>query len=144
MFGELTPSEIDQLLIEQVIARLGCHDGGTTYVVPITYAFHDGAIIGHSSDGRKLRMMRANPNVCIEVDQMSDLGNWRSVIAWGRFEELAGEAALAARHALVHRLQPLIAIGSSPPSHGMERRDVGDAVVYRINLTSRTGRFERA
>ena len=35
-------------------------------------------------------MMRENPWVCVEVDHMDNLANWRSVIAWGRFEELGG------------------------------------------------------
>jgi nitroimidazol reductase NimA-like FMN-containing flavoprotein (pyridoxamine 5'-phosphate oxidase superfamily) len=143
MLGELTASEVEQLLIEQVVARIGCHAEGTTYVVPITYVYHDGNIIGHSTDGLKLRMMRANPDVCVEIDQMSDLGNWRSVIAWGRFEELSAEQALAARHTLTHRLQPLIAIGSRPPTHGMEPKQVIGAIVYRITLHRKTGRFER-
>ena len=29
--------------------------------------------------------------VCFEVDHIRDLGNWQSVIAWGRYEELAGD-----------------------------------------------------
>ena len=33
--------------------------------------------------------MRANPFVCFEVEDIDDLANWHSVIAWGVFEELA-------------------------------------------------------
>ena len=143
MLGELTATEIDQLLREQVVARIGCHHAGTTYVVPITYVFYRGAVIGHSADGMKLRMMRANPNVCVEVDQMSDLGNWRSVVAWGRFTELSGELALAARHQLAIRLHPLIAIGSKPASHALDPLRVAEATVYHITLDRKTGRFER-
>ena len=36
-------------------------------------------------------MMRANPFVCFEVEDIDDLANWHSVIAWGVFEELACE-----------------------------------------------------
>lgn len=37
-------------------------------------------------------MMRANPNVCFEVDEYDEAGNgsWRSVIAEGVLEELEG------------------------------------------------------
>ena len=63
---------------------------GRTYVVPITYAYDNNSVIGHSSEGLKMRMMRENPWVCVEVDHMDDLANCRSVIAWGRFEEWGG------------------------------------------------------
>lgn len=42
-------------------------------------------------EGQKLHMMRANPFVCFEVEDIDDLANWHSVIAWGVFEELACE-----------------------------------------------------
>jgi hypothetical protein len=37
--------------------------------VPITYVFDGEAVYAHSADGLKIRMMRANPHVCFEVDQ---------------------------------------------------------------------------
>ena len=58
------------------------HDAGRADVDPITYAYHDGAVYGHSTEGQKLHMMRADPYVCFEVEQIDDLANWRSVIAW--------------------------------------------------------------
>jgi uncharacterized protein len=51
--------------------------------VPVTYAFHRGDIYGHSGVGMKVRMMRANPHVCFEVDRVVSQSNWQSVIAWG-------------------------------------------------------------
>ena len=35
--------------------------------------------------------MRANPNVCFEVDAMSNMANWQSVILFGTFHELKGK-----------------------------------------------------
>jgi hypothetical protein len=40
-------------------------------------------VCGHSADGLKITMMRANPHVCFEVDHRENLANWRSVVAWG-------------------------------------------------------------
>ena len=53
-------------------------------------------------------MMRANPFVCFEVEQIDDLANWRSVIARGVFEELAGKDDQRALQLLVNRLMPLL------------------------------------
>jgi nitroimidazol reductase NimA-like FMN-containing flavoprotein (pyridoxamine 5'-phosphate oxidase superfamily) len=40
--------------------------------------------------GRKVEMMRQNNEVCFEVDEIYDMSNWKSVVAWGAFEELKG------------------------------------------------------
>jgi len=91
---ELSRGEIDEFLRSQRIARLGCHAGGVTYVVPLIYAYEDGAVVAVTTDGRKTAMLRENPRVCVEVDEYDadGRGSWRSVIAQGRYEELAGDA----------------------------------------------------
>ena len=89
-------------------------------MVRITWYVYDGeSMIGHSTYGLKLRMMRKNPAVCVEVDRMENLANWRSVIAWGRFEELTGADASAALITLRQRLRPLMVSETSQPSHGL-------------------------
>lgn len=35
-------------------------------------------------------MMRENPQVWFEVDDIKTMTNWQSVIAWGRFKEISG------------------------------------------------------
>jgi len=99
---ELDRDEIEEFLRGQRIARLGCHAGGETYVVPVIYAYDgDGrAVVTVTQEGRKVAMLRENPRVCVEVDEYDTdgRGSWRSVIAHGTSEELAGdeiEAALA-------------------------------------------------
>jgi uncharacterized protein len=142
MLGELNREQTEQVLASEVIGRIGCQGDGKTYVVPITYAYFDGAIYGHSGPGKKLEMMRANPEVCFEVDDLENLSNWRSVIAWGRFEELHGEAASKAMQKLAEHLRPLMTSETSQP-HGSGAAANPQAVVYRINLHSMTGRFEK-
>lgn len=126
---ELQPDEIDALLREELVGRIGCHAGGETYVVPIIYAYDGEAVYVASREGRKLRLMRANPSVCFEVDRY-ERGSWRSVIAQGRFEELAGADAERALDLLAARF------AGRPTA----RRDRGDAVCFRIVLEASTGR----
>lgn len=146
MLGELTVPEIDDLLRSEVVARIGCHADGRTYVVPITYVFVGDAIIGHSTDGMKIRMMRRNPEVCVEVDRVKGLADWRSVIAWGQYEELTGEAGVRAMEQLVTHLAPRMPSETAVPAHGRHpdhSATAQSAVVFRIHLTQKTGRFER-
>src|SRR5689334_10491141 len=95
---ELSRAEIDEFLRAQRIARLGCHADGVTYVVPLIYAYEDSAVVAVTIEGRKTAMLRENPQVCVEVDEydLDGKGSWRSVIAYGRYEELAGDAVESA------------------------------------------------
>src|SRR5579884_3829250 len=91
MFGELSQEQIDQVLHAGIVGRIGCHAEGKTYVIPISYVYDGESIYAQSLAGLKLQMMRLNPEVCFEVDQIKNASNWQSVIAWGTFEELKGE-----------------------------------------------------
>jgi uncharacterized protein len=150
MIGVLKDSEIEELLRTETVGRLGCSAGGRVYVVPITYAFADGCVYGHSSVGMKVRMMRENPHVCFEVDRVISQSNWQSVIAWGTYEELDADEAMTGLEQLLRRLGPLV-LGSaglwsdalSAPLVNLAHQISQHGVMYRIRLTERTGRFER-
>lgn len=147
MIGELSAAQIESLLHTQVIGRIGCHSRGTTYVVPITYAYLDGAIVGHTGDGLKVRLMRENPRVCFEVEDLSRLPQWSSVILQGTYEELAGDAADAALAGLVSRLGATPPAPSSRPREGSGVFEPGThaerpEVVFRIVIAEKTGRYE--
>ncbi|SRR6266511_2032963 len=148
--GALSDEQIDQLLRSEVVGRIGCCAESKLYVVPVVYAYDGSCIYGHTNHGMKLRMMRANPEVCFEVDHMESVTSWQSVIAWGRFEELHGDAAEGAVHLLVQQMKPHLAdkLGPAAPEQGGSQRRRADAeqrraVVYRIVLRERTGRYEQ-
>ena len=148
MLGELTSEQIEHLLHSEVVGRIGCHAEGRTYVVPVNYAYDGESLYGHAAQGMKLEMMRANPEICFQIDRRSGLSDWQSVIAWGTFEELHGDDATRAMDMLLDRLLPLLA-GEGPLATRGEARatlaagtPVEDLVIYRIRLHERTGRFE--
>ena len=88
MIGKLTDEQIEQVLKENVLGRIGCNDRAKSYVVPVNYAYDGKFIIAHSVMGMKIEIMRKNPNVCFEVDEMKSFTNWKSVIAWGEYQEV--------------------------------------------------------
>lgn len=148
MLGDLSKEQIEDLLHKEIIGRIGCYADNKVYVVPITFVYDGQYIIGHSAIGLKIEMMRKNPNVCFEVDHMENMANWQSVIATGLFEELKGETAMQAMEALMKRLQPLMTSTTSIPSHGLQASHAQDrkglqAIVYRIKLIEKSGRFEK-
>ena len=138
MLGKLRPAEITRTLRESTVGRIGVTAEGRTYVVPITYVYDGDSVYGHSVLGQKIRMMRKNPVVCFEVDEIADMGNWRSVIAQGRYEELSGDVAAAAAKLIRARLAPLTQSETAGPSGRAGKRHVS----YRIRLRERSGRYE--
>lgn len=133
---ELSPHEIDEFLRTQRIARFGCHCDGVTYVVPLVYAYDDGAVVAITTEGRKTAMLRENPRVCVEVDEYDadGRGSWRSVIAYGTYEELSGEQVEAALALMRERF-------SRTAGRAAEPRPLGPGVVVlRIRLDEVSGR----
>src|SRR5262245_42899623 len=79
------------ILREGNLGRLGCIAAGWPYVVPVNYFFDGKDIYVHTLPGKKLDALRANPRVCLQVDEIKDSFHWSSVIAYGTFEEVSNE-----------------------------------------------------
>jgi hypothetical protein len=86
VLGRPGEAQIEDVLRTATIGRIGCRDGDSVYVVPISFVRDDGCAYGHSAEGRKLTLMLAAPEVCFEVEDVHGLSDWRSVVARGRFE----------------------------------------------------------
>jgi nitroimidazol reductase NimA-like FMN-containing flavoprotein (pyridoxamine 5'-phosphate oxidase superfamily) len=148
MLRELNDTQIEALLKEQLYGRIGCHSAETMYIVPVNYIYENGIIYCHSAEGMKIQLMRENPQVCFEVDDIKAMTNWQSVIAWGRFEEITGlEEKQQVLQKLVDRVSPYILDDSVTREHGFvdEESDVGTSVeliMYKIIVSKKTGRFE--
>jgi nitroimidazol reductase NimA-like FMN-containing flavoprotein (pyridoxamine 5'-phosphate oxidase superfamily) len=149
MLRELNYSQIDALLKDQVIGRIGCHSADLIYVVPVNYIYDGLHIYCHSAKGLKIDLMRNNPQVCFEVDDIKDMTNWQSVIVWGKFEEITNmQEKQQVMQKLIDRVTPFILDDSVPPSHGFvdEESDIGDTIeliLYKIIPRQKTGRFEQ-
>jgi uncharacterized protein len=145
MSGELNNDQIEDLLRTQVIGRLGCTTAEKTYIFPLTYVFDGQSIIGHTSEGMKMDMLRAHPTVCFQVDKIDNMKSWQSVIAWGIFEELQGYDARSAMQKLLARMSALATDDINDPMHGIETHQLESSgtksVIYRINIFEKTGRF---
>jgi nitroimidazol reductase NimA-like FMN-containing flavoprotein (pyridoxamine 5'-phosphate oxidase superfamily) len=149
MLGELSAREIEDILKSSVVGRIGCCAQQKMYVVPVTYTYDGEFIIGNTVEGKKINLLRQNPECCFEVDIVKDLANWQSVIAWGTFEELKGDEAEKFLQKLLSRLEPLVSSETSQPqrmgpSSSQRLSTYGkNPIVYRIRLKEKSGRFER-
>ena len=131
---ELPAEGIEALLRSAIVGRIACCGHGQTgdgrpYLVPLAYGYDGNAVYAHSGPGRKLDLMRAEPRVTFEVDEAKASDRWRSVITEGTFEEIADPRQRDAALAVIYG-----------PT-GVPDLDA-QTVVFRIRLTSRSGRYE--
>ena len=149
MFGNLNEKEIDDLLGSEIIGRIGCHAENTTYIIPISYAYEKGVIYCHKYEGMMMRLLRKNPDVCFQVDNTRDLGNWQSVICWGKFEEISDPQEITKTLQILNtRPFPKIVSETMRLSSSWPFAENVDApftgILIRINLTLKTGRYEKS
>jgi len=150
MLGELNAAQIESLLMRQVTGRIACVQDAIPYIIPVNYVYDGHQVISHSAPGKKIAMMRKNPMVCFQVDEIRNIFNWQSVIAWGRFEEITEMAEKEqSMQAIIHRVMPFAVKPANHPSHGIAQKeeDIGtkiDLILYKIILVKKTGRFENS
>lgn len=146
MQHDLTQAQCEDVLKHNRYGHLGCIDDGHPYVVPITYIYKDGVLYGFSLKGQKIDIMRKNPNICIQVEQVDSENMWKSVICFGHFEEIADPAQaqtikllFAEMHGesvLQHQETPITPIVRSG------QQDIHNSIVYQMKPDRMTGKAE--
>lgn len=147
MLGELNGDEIQLLLKSNSFGRIGCTDGKEVYITPINYRLENSSsVICYSLEGKRIRMLRSNPAVCLEVDVIESSNNWKCVIINGIFEEITDEQELylLRPHYTEYMLRKKVSLtavpeaGTEPPQE-VKRRE---QVFYRIRFQKVSGRYE--
>ena len=153
---ELERQEIEELVSRNRVGRLGLSVNDEPYVVPVSYAYHEGMICIHSGRGKKTEYLERNPRVCFEIDEVYEDGSWKSVIIYGRarfvedfqreirilFERFV-EPHMGEKEAAIarERMESFLSTVSgirAPPSEG----DGTQLYVYEIEIEEMTGRQE--
>jgi uncharacterized protein len=89
---EMNLEEMKHVLARVGYGHLGCARDNRPYIVPIHYAFNYPDIYIYTTEGMKTDFIKANPEVCLQVEEVHDAKNWRSVIATGKAERLTEKA----------------------------------------------------
>lgn len=153
---ELKREEMEELVSRNKFGRLGLSVKDEPYVVPVSYAYHEGKIYIHSGRGKKTEYLAKNPKVCFQIDEVYENGSWKSVIIYGKarfiedfqrgirilFEKFSEpymrvEDAAVARKRMENYLSIISGI-RAPPTEGGGMQ----FYVYEIEIEEMTGRQE--
>lgn len=140
LIHELTEAECRDVLHRTNLARLACSRHDQPYIVPIHFEFDGGSFYSFSTLGQKIDWMRANPKVCVEVDDITDKANWTTVVAIGLYQELTDSSA---DRALRNRARELFERRREwwlPAAGKLAASEHPIPVLYRIRIERMTGR----
>jgi nitroimidazol reductase NimA-like FMN-containing flavoprotein (pyridoxamine 5'-phosphate oxidase superfamily) len=136
--------EIEAILLQAAICRIGLCDGGVPYVVPLCFGYQDRTLYVHSaSEGTKLDVIRKNNNVCFQVETDVEFVRhevacrwglkYRSVIGFGK--ALLVEEPQAKREALA-----IIMRHYAGQAYSFAEEDVERTTVLKVTVESWTGK----
>ena len=138
--------ELDRILDEAMVMRLGMLDGPRPYVVPLNFAREGDDLWFHAAKaGHKLDCLRVAPAVCVEVDRFLGLRTGpRACDDWSSsYESVIGFDTVEIVEDLVLKLRGLHVLMRK--HSGREDWELPDAsvrgtAVVRIRLDSITGK----
>ncbi|HKO97612.1 MAG TPA: pyridoxamine 5'-phosphate oxidase family protein [Pyrinomonadaceae bacterium] len=139
MITTLNDSQARELLQSARVARLGCIANGEPYITPINYSFEDDCIYSHSLAGLKIAALRNNPRACVQVDRVESDLRWRSVIAFGNFEEIVKPSE---RKEILNNLLKQFPMLTPVESAIAEDAEAQKVIVFRIKVDRVTGLSE--
>jgi nitroimidazol reductase NimA-like FMN-containing flavoprotein (pyridoxamine 5'-phosphate oxidase superfamily) len=139
----MTDAECRSVVARAQHGRLACVSGKQPYIVPVgIYLDPDEPFLyGFSTLGQKVRWMRANPRVCVEVEEIASRKEWTTVIVFGRYQEIPrsgpGSAVRQRAAQLLGKQKEWWLPGAAKLSSGDEH---GVPVLYRIRISRMSGR----
>ena len=149
MIENLTNEQIEEVLKDNVWGHLGCNDGLNTYVYPFNYLYDGRYITCHSQRGFKTHVMEQNNRVCLQVDEVRDDNNWKSVMVLGEYQEVEDEMeyndasrAFADRRFFPKISESSIMLDTDDEEEKIELTSDTKPVIFRIVIDEKIGRCE--
>lgn len=84
-FRELPRAEIEEMLLRNKVGRLAFSFHDRVDVQPIHYIYERGWLYGRTSEGNKIASLTQNQWVALEIDEVNDVFDWRSIVIHGSF-----------------------------------------------------------
>jgi hypothetical protein len=143
---EITDSKIlEAVLKKATIIRLAMVDNGMPYLLPFNFGYSENCVYIHSAPaGKKIDVLRQNPQVCFEVEDETatvegDIAcRWstmyRSLIGYGKVEFVNGFDEK------VQALDIIMQQHGAPAKMELDPKEVEFIVVLKLKIESMTGK----
>jgi uncharacterized protein len=141
--SKLKDEDARALLRAQNLGRLGCIADEEPYVVPIHYFFDGKDVYMHAlphgfvlpgAPGKLIKSLRDYPRACLQVDEIRNTYHWRSVIAYGDYEEILDEEERINILSKLFQSLPNLTPVESRLTQGLRQ-----TIVFRLRVDNITG-----
>ncbi len=85
VFRELSREEIEAVLLRNKVGRMAFSLHDQVDIQPIHYIYEGGWLYGRTPEGDKISTLKHNQWIAFEVDEITDLFDWRSIVIHGSF-----------------------------------------------------------
>ncbi|RLC16140.1 MAG: pyridoxamine 5'-phosphate oxidase family protein [Deltaproteobacteria bacterium] len=85
-------SDIKAIIEKTSVCRLGMVEGNKPYIVPLCFGYSDNALYFHGAlKGKKIDLIRGNPNVCFEFDLLTETIESDNACDWSmKYQSIIG------------------------------------------------------
>ena len=128
---DMRPADMHALLERESFGHLGCARDGRPYVVPMNYAYDGKELYFFTTEGMKTQFIQSNPQVCLQVEEITDSTHWRSVMVIGKAKQLTGKEDMQRAMKLITDRNPSLTPAISATQLDTWGRAV-DIALYRI------------
>ncbi len=136
---EMSLKEIHELLHTVGYGHLGCIHEGKPYVIPMNYYLEAEDIYLFTTIGMKTHDFDANPEICLQVEEIREPLHWRSAIVNGRALRVTEQADIDRVMHLLKERNPMLSPAINRTWIDSQGRSEAIAI-YRIDASEMSGR----
>lgn len=137
-------AELEDVIRKAEVCHLAMVDDGRPYIVPMNFGYREGVFYFHCArEGRKLEVLRDNPQVCFEMEAGVHLmkgdaacgwsTSYESVIGWGIAEIIMDE------HEVRAGLEVLMSHYTAGP-YDFDQRSLSLTALIKVKVERMTGK----
>lgn len=85
-------AQINAIIAKANVCRLAMINGDKPYVVPLSFGYHNNSLYFHGAiKGQKIELIRKNPNICFEFDQLFETLESEKACEWSvKYQSIIG------------------------------------------------------
>lgn len=137
--------EIESILKEATVCRLGLSQGNVPYIVPLNFGYIEDCLYFHcAKGGMKMDILRSNNRVCFEVDFLREITDGPEACDWSaKYKSVIGFGnafVLEDREEKKKGLNAIMEKYSGIASHKYSDGQLDRVAVIKVEITGMTGK----
>jgi nitroimidazol reductase NimA-like FMN-containing flavoprotein (pyridoxamine 5'-phosphate oxidase superfamily) len=138
------PAEIEAIIDKAIVCRIALSDKNIPYIIPVCFGYQDRMLYFHcANSGKKLDIIRQNPNVCFEIETDMEIKKSETPCNWGMCYRSVvgfGKAVIVDSEREKNMALSIIMSHYSNEVYSFPDEPVAKTTVVRITVETMTGK----